>query len=207
MTINYSSLIDESKGDSAKLWKLLKSAISTNKKCSNIGCLETTTGLAHEPRKIARGFAHYFGTIVAKIRGGFMGSTRRPGLSPKARHVFKLSSISEEFVRKELKNIKPSKSTGLADIPTRLLKDGSGAIARPPTVLMNRSLAEDLIPPVHKSDSRTNPANYRPISALPVFSKILERAVHKMVYTFLQQHNLLSVYQSAFVVSTPPARA
>ena len=52
--------------------------------------------------------------------------------------------------------------------------------------------------PVHKSDSTTNPANYRPISVLPVFSKILERAVHKMVYTFLQQHNLLSVYQSGF---------
>ena len=61
-----------------------------------------------------------------------MGSTRRPGLSPKARHVFKLSSISEEFVGKELKNVKPSKSTGLADIPTRLLKDGSGAIGRSP---------------------------------------------------------------------------
>ena len=43
-----------------------------------------------------------------------------------------------------------------------------------------------------------NPANYRPISVLPVFSKILERAVHKMVYKFLQQHILLSVYQSGF---------
>ena len=106
-----------------------------------------------------------------------------------------------------MKIIRSSKSTGLADIPTRLLKDGSGAIARPLSVLRNRSLAEDSIPlewkhatvtPVHKSDSRTNPANYRPISVLPVFSKILEREVHKMAYTFLQQHNLLSVYQSGF---------
>ena len=31
-----------------------------------------------------------------------------------------------------------------------------------------------------------------------VFSKILEPAVHKMVYTYLQQHNLLSIYQSGF---------
>ena len=92
------------------------------------------------------------------------------------------------------------------DIPARLLKDGSGAIARPLTVLMNRSLAEASIPlewkhatvTVHKSDSRASPANYRPILVLPVFSKILESAVHKIVYTFLQQHNLLSVYQSCF---------
>ena len=34
-------------------------------------------------------------------------------------------------------NIKPSKSD-LADIPARLLKDGSGATARPLTVLMNK---------------------------------------------------------------------
>ena len=119
----------------------------------------------------------------------------------------KLSSISEETVRKELKNIKSSKSTGLADIPARLLKDGSGAIARLLSVLRNRSLAEGSIPlqckhatvtPVYNSDSKTNPANYRPISVLPIFSKIIEREVHKKAYTFLQQHNLLSVYQSDF---------
>ena len=41
---------------------------------------------------------------------------------------------------------------------------------------------------------------------LPVFSKIPERAEHKMVYTYLQQHNLLSIYyQSDFRTAyTPP---
>ena len=82
---------------------------------------------------------------------------------------------SQLFVSKELKNIKSSKSTDLAAIPACLLKDGFCAIARPLTVLMNRSPAEGSIPPewkyatvtpVHKSDSRTNPANYRPISVL-----------------------------------------
>ena len=74
-------------------------------------------------------------------------------------------------------------------------------------MLMNRSIAEGSTPsdwkhavvtPVYKSDSKTDPTNYRPISVLPVFSKILERAVHNMVYTDLQQHNLLSIYQSGF---------
>ena len=143
----YSSLIDENKGDSSKLWKPLKfSAISANTKCSNIGSLETTTGVAHEPRKIEQGLAHYLGAMVAKVRRGFMGSTWRPNLSPKTRYVFKLSAFSEEFVMKELKNITSSKSTGLADISARLVKDGSVAIARPLTVLMNRSLAEGSTP-------------------------------------------------------------
>ena len=73
---------------------------------------------------------------------------------------------------------------------------------------MNRSLAEGSIPlewkhatvkPVHNLTlERIQLTIYRPISVLPVFNKILERAVHKMVYTFLWQHNLLSVYQSSF---------
>jgi len=40
--------------------------------------------------------------------------------------------------------------------------------------------------------------NFRPISALTVFSKILERAVHCMVYSYLQEHSLLSPLQSGF---------
>ena len=51
---------------------------------------------------------------------------------------------------------------------------------------------------VHKAGSKNDPSNYRPISVLPVFSKILERGVHKMVYDHLQLNNLLSPSQSDF---------
>ena len=73
---------------------------------------------------------------------------------------------------------------------------------------MNSSLPEGSIPlelihatvtPAHNLTlERIQLTVYRPISVLPVFSKILERAVHKMVYMLLRQHNLLSVYQSGF---------
>ena len=80
-------------------------------------------------------------------------------------------------------------------------------LAKPLTLLINRSLAEGTVPsdwkhatvtPVYKSGPKTDPANYRPISVLPVFVKILERAVHNMVYSYLQENKLLSVYQSGF---------
>ena len=51
---------------------------------------------------------------------------------------------------------------------------------------------------VHKAGPKTDPSNYRPISVLPVFSKILERAVHGMVYSYLQENKLLSSIQSGF---------
>ena len=40
--------------------------------------------------------------------------------------------------------------------------------------------------------------NYRPISLLPVLSKVLERAVHFQLYNYLQQHKILSPYQCGF---------
>ena len=81
---------------------------------------------------------------------------------------------------------------------------------------MNRTISEGSIPsewkhavvtPVYKSDSKTDPANYRPISVLPVFSKILERAVHKMVIP-IYSSTIFSLSTSlAFAAYTPPARA
>ena len=99
------------------------------------------------------------------------------------------------------------KSTGIPGLPAWLQKDGSDAISEPLTLLMNRSLREGYVPdewkhalvtPVHKAGSKSDPSNYRPISVLPVFSKILERGVHIMVNDHLQLKNLLSPSQSGF---------
>lgn len=108
---------------------------------------------------------------------------------------------------KQLKARNSRKSSGIQDIPVRLIKDGVEALARPLTTLMNRTINEGKIPsewkhalvtPVHKAGPKTDPSNYRPISVLPVFSKILERAVHGMVYSYLQENKLLSSIQSGF---------
>ena len=204
----YSNTIYENRSDSSKLWKTLKSAISSKAKSSNIGCLETASGLTHEPKQIAQGFAQYFYSVVLRIRQNLPSLSPRPTpLSTLGNHRFKLNEIEEEFVLGELKKIKPNKSTGMENIPARLLKDGAEAITKPLTILMNRSLAEGSIPsewkhaivtPVHKSGDKKDAGNYRPISVLPVFSKILERAVHRMVYTYLQNNRLLSTFQSGF---------
>ena len=59
---------------------------------------------------------------------------------------FKLSQVSESFVANELKKLKSNKSTGLHNIPARLLQDGADALATPLAILMNRSMNEGSIP-------------------------------------------------------------
>ena len=120
---------------------------------------------------------------------------------------FSLSQITVDFVYKQLKALNSKKSSGLPDIPVRLVKNGAEALVRPLTLLMNRTINEGSLPadwkhaivtPVHKAGSKSDPSNFRPISVLPIFSKILERAVHRMVYSYLQEHRLLSPLQSGF---------
>ena len=42
-----------------------------------------------------------------------------------------------------------------------------------------------------KKGSRTDPKNYRPISLLPLISKIFERAIHDQLQHFLEENKIL----------------
>ena len=52
--------------------------------------------------------------------------------------------------------------------------------------------------PVPKGCDSTNAGNCRPISVLPIFSKIFEKIVYKQSLTYLEQNNILYEHQSDF---------
>lgn len=51
---------------------------------------------------------------------------------------------------------------------------------------------------IFKSGVRNDDNNYRPISVLPLVSKVMERAILVQLLAFLTVHNSLSVYQYGF---------
>ena len=48
------------------------------------------------------------------------------------------------------------------------------------------------VTPIFKAGDRSEVGNYRPISILPIVSKIMERAVHDQLYVYISKHDLLS---------------
>ena len=73
--------------------------------------------------------------------------------------------------------------------------------------LINQSLFSSKFPtdwklakviPIFKSGSANDTNNYRPISVLPVLSKILERFVHSQFSNFLESNSLITKEQSGF---------
>ena len=75
------------------------------------------------------------------------------------------------------------------------------------TLLVNLALTTGIVPDewrqarvvlLHKSGRREVMGNYRPISILPVISKIAEKAVNVQLQQYLNQHSLLNSFQSWF---------
>ena len=54
------------------------------------------------------------------------------------------------------------------------------------------------VTPIFKSGDRLNMSNYRPITVLPILSKILERFVHMQICNHLSENNILSPQQFGF---------
>ena len=52
--------------------------------------------------------------------------------------------------------------------------------------------------PIFKKGARTDPKNYRPISLLPLVSKIIEKSIHFQIEDYLNKKKLIYMYQSGF---------
>ena len=59
-------------------------------------------------------------------------------------------------------------------------------------------LKEARVFPIHKGGPSENPSNYRPISILPIVSKVIEKHVAKHLFAYLNKYKLLHEAQSGF---------
>ena len=121
----------------------------------------------------------------------------------------KLSTIqcTEEEVEKLLCSLKVKTSTGPDGISSHMLRNTAFSISSPLHKLFNLSLSSGCFPtdwkssnitPVYKSGNKNLVSNYRPISLLPIPSKVLERIVHDRLLRHLITNSILSPRQFGF---------
>ena len=61
-----------------------------------------------------------------------------------------------------------------------------------------KSLKVARVVPIHKAGCKEDLNNYRPISILPIYSKIIEKVMYHRVYKFLEKYSILSNHQYGF---------
>ena len=110
-------------------------------------------------------------------------------------------------IEDEIAKLDCSKATGPFRIPVKIFKAIKKKVSGPLEVIFNASLLTGIVPrklkvtkviPVFKTGSQSCINNYRPISLLSVFDKILEKIVYKRLYLFLQERKILYSKQFGF---------
>lgn len=122
--------------------------------------------------------------------------------------VFHLQPVQEDDVLAELCGLNITKATGLDNISARLLRLSAPAIAASLCDLYNFSISACQIPkewkeakiiPIPKSaNAGVDVEQFRPISILPIVSKVLESLIHSQVYSYIQEAGILNEVQSGF---------
>ena len=105
-----------------------------------------------------------------------------------------------------LDNLNIAKTTGSDYIPARFLKDSAEVITDIILYLVNLSIAQNAFPdslkhadvfPLFKKGDPVILGNYRPISVLPVLSKVVERLIHDKLYLYVS-NDVMYEFQSGF---------
>ena len=121
---------------------------------------------------------------------------------------FTIPHITPQKVEELLQHMPSHKANGSDGLGAKILKAAAPAISMPLSRLINRCIDTGTFPsawksakvtPIYKGQgSKEDKNNYRPISVLPLLSKIFEKHVHQALYSYMRSNNLLYNLQSGF---------
>ena len=118
-----------------------------------------------------------------------------------------LKEISEIEVFNVVKHINVSKSSGIDNISSFVIKEAFGFLVREVTYMFNQSIRtskfpdawkQALVVPIPKVGNLNNVKNFRPISLLPLPGKILEKIVHQQLTNHLDMYSVITDNQHGF---------
>jgi len=210
----HQNLLAENRNNPRAFWKAIKKIFPGKNTTGSNSSVSSVTAEHVNDKNASNSniFCKFFTTIAAHLKKiafplkEFVWTPKHSN-NNNIQTVFSFTYVTTLFVEKELKNLKRGKATGIDDLPNGLLKDSRSEIAKPLAYVINLSLRTATVPtswktalitPIHKSGSKTDANNYRPISVLPVVSKILEKAVQHQLMDYLEKNHLLSQKQFGY---------
>ena len=205
----YSSYFNEHKDNIQKVWQGIRSLVNTKSTSKGLSQLEINGSIIDDPKKIANHVNNFFVNIGPELDKSI---PRIDNISPsrflknRIQLNFLIAHVSDEDVINIIQSL-PNKGTGPASIPLRMLKVAADLIAIPLCHIINISFSTGIFPdalkiakviPLHKGGSTQDENNFRPISLLSIFDKIIEKLMHKRLYHFLESHEILYKNQFGF---------
>ena len=200
----------------SKLWKVLKSlGLSSKDSNSSKVCLKENGVAYFEPKETSGIFKKFYENLAQSLvdklpaspKKFTMDSTKDYYEQFDIQSILNLEMVDSTIILDLLSKTNISKAAGIDKLSGIFIKDGAEAIASHFTKIINLSIGSSLFPDLckiaklialFKKGLRTEAKNYRPISLLPLFSKIFEKVVHIQTEKFLNDNSILYVNQSGF---------
>ena len=206
----YGKKIEEAKSNIKNTWRLLNEILNRKSKKQllpsifNIGEQELS-----DPTQIAEQFCKYFTNIGPSLASNIPVSQKSPHSFLSGNFVNSLffEEVSEQEIVNICCSLRSGSTTGYDNISMSLIKDTITSISNPLTHIFNLSITSGIVPvelkiarvvPLFKAGDKSLFVNYRPISILPSFSKILEKIVYSRLMNYLNKYKILSDNQFGF---------
>ena len=207
----YDSKIQKANNKVKTTWDIIKTVT-----IKNTGNQKEDTNVINNTQKNAEAFNLYFSRIAEQLIEDSKTKNSYKRLDPlinlrknfnKMDEIIKLKNTTTHEIDKIIRSLNTKDSHGYDGISTRILKLSAPYIISPLTFIINRILVSGTFPnrlkysevrPLYKKGDASDIANYRPVSLLTSFSKIIEKLIHKRLYHFLEQNDILVKDQHGF---------
>lgn len=204
------SLMDRSENKIKTLWKIVNDETKPKRKSTSFDKIKINDKEITSLNEIANYLNNFFlgiGVDSKKVNDN-METTERLLNKVKRNHVnFTMYPVKIKEMEKTISLLSNKKSTDFFNLSSFLIKKCAKQIAKPLTHIINFSINEGVFPdrmkvakiiPLHKKGDTSEADNYRPISLLPVFSKIQEKIMYSRLIEFLSTNNILQPEQFGF---------
>ena len=186
-----------------KTWSILREVIGKkNDKSSFPQEFKIDNEIVANRTNIAESFNNYFSTIGSKTGKNVPHTNAQYTdylMDPHMNSMF-IDPVTPADILNATRKLKSKYSSGHDEISSKLLKDTIHNIHIPITHIVNLSFSTGIVPnhmkiakviPIFKASDPQSIQNYRPISLLTSFSKLLEKIMYDRVITYLNSQNIL----------------
>lgn len=195
--------IKTAKNKTKAMWTLIKNSKAEIPK-EPITKIKVNDEYITNPIEIANCFNDYFIDNIEQQNSD--KSNRTCNIKNNCYSLF-MNPVTPPEVHNVIRSLKNTGSVGFDDMSTKVIKYVSDLIAVPLCHIINLSFCSGMYPkelkpaivkPLHKKGDKKSLKNYRPIALLSVFSKVFEKLIHGILYSFLEKHNILNKEQKGF---------
>lgn len=201
---------EHSKNNMRQTWKTINHIIGRGKNKTPQSKFKTDNGEnILNPQEISNEFNNFFVNIGPKLASNIsnIGKDYHDYLHNPLQSSMFMKPIVEIEVNKIIDKFNQNKSSGHDNIGNFIVKRVASEIVKPLTMIFNLSISTGVVPdnlkiakvvPIYKKGDAELLSNYRPVSVLPCFSKILERLVFNRCMSYIDKQNILNEKQFGF---------